>query len=44
VSNKTDSDLILLIVGGKDGYVERDGQLMSAEDLEKRQAIARGEF
>jgi quercetin dioxygenase-like cupin family protein len=44
VSNKTDNDLILLIVGGKGGYVERDGQLMSAEDLEKRQAMARGEF
>jgi quercetin dioxygenase-like cupin family protein len=44
VSNKTDADLILLIVGGKDGYVERDGQLMTPEDLEKRQAMARGEF
>src|SRR3954454_17387238 len=27
ISNKTDSDLVLLIVGGKGGYVERDGQL-----------------
>jgi quercetin dioxygenase-like cupin family protein len=44
VSNKTDADLILLIVGGKDGYVERDGQLVSPEDLEKRQAMARGEL
>jgi quercetin dioxygenase-like cupin family protein len=44
VSNKTDSDLILLIVGGKDGYVERDGQLVSPEELEKRQAMARGEL
>ena len=31
------SDLVLFIVGGKDGYVERDGQLVSAEDLAKRQ-------
>jgi quercetin dioxygenase-like cupin family protein len=44
VSNKTDADLILLIVGGKGGYVERDGQVVSPEDLEKRQAMARGEF
>jgi uncharacterized cupin superfamily protein len=39
VCNRTDADLILVIVGGKDGYVERDGQLVSAEDLAKRQGI-----
>ena len=44
VSNRTDDDLILFVVGGKDGYVERDGQLVSAEDLEKRQAMARGDL
>ena len=26
VSNRTDDDLVVLIVGGKGGYVERDGQ------------------
>jgi mannose-6-phosphate isomerase-like protein (cupin superfamily) len=44
VSNKGAEDLVLFIVGGKGGYVDRDGQLVSAEDLEKRQAISRGEL
>src|SRR3954464_6564439 len=29
VCNRGDTDLVLYIVGGKDGYVERDGQLVS---------------
>jgi mannose-6-phosphate isomerase-like protein (cupin superfamily) len=41
VSNAGDEDLVLLIVGGKDGYVERDGRLVNEEDLERRQALAR---
>ena len=40
VSNRTDEDLIVFIVGGKGGYVERDGQLVSAEDLAKRQGLS----
>jgi quercetin dioxygenase-like cupin family protein len=44
VSNRTDEDLVVFIVGGKGGYVERDGQLVSAEDLEKRQALSRGKM
>jgi mannose-6-phosphate isomerase-like protein (cupin superfamily) len=44
VSNPGEEDLVLLIVGAKDGYVGRDGQLVNAEDLEKRQAMSRGEF
>ena len=44
VSNGGDGDLVLLIVGGKDGYVERDGNVLSPEDLERRQKIARGEL
>jgi quercetin dioxygenase-like cupin family protein len=43
-SNAGDGDLVVLIVGGKDGYVERDGHAMSDADLERRQAIARGEM
>ena len=39
ITNRGDTDLVLFIVGGKDGYVERDGQLVSAEDLVKRQGI-----
>jgi mannose-6-phosphate isomerase-like protein (cupin superfamily) len=44
ISNRTDEDLVLLVVGGKDGYVERDGHVVSDEDLAKRQAMARGEW
>jgi mannose-6-phosphate isomerase-like protein (cupin superfamily) len=43
-SNAGDTDLVLLVVGGKDGYVERDGQLVNPDDLEKRQALSKGEF
>ena len=40
VSNGGDDDLVLLVVGGKDGYVERDGQLVDPEkDLPRRQAF-----
>ena len=41
VSNASDSeDLVLLVVGGKDGYVERDGHLVDVErDLPRRQAF-----
>jgi mannose-6-phosphate isomerase-like protein (cupin superfamily) len=35
-SNAGDDDLVVLIVGGKDGYVERDGHLVDPADLEKR--------
>src|SRR5438477_12541535 len=44
VSNAGDDDLVLLIVGGSDGYVERDGKLVNAEDLARRQAMSRGEM
>ena len=41
ISNRTDDDLVLLIVGGKDGYVERDGHLVDPEvDLPRRQGLA----
>ena len=40
VSNRTDDDLVLLIVGGKGGYVERDGHLVDPEiDLPRRQGL-----
>jgi mannose-6-phosphate isomerase-like protein (cupin superfamily) len=44
VANRSAEDLIVFIVGGKDGYVERDGQLVNAEDLVKRQAMSKGEL
>jgi mannose-6-phosphate isomerase-like protein (cupin superfamily) len=36
VSNAGKDDLVLLVVGGKDGYVGRDGQLVNPEDAERR--------
>ena len=40
ISNRTDEDLVLVIVGGKDGYVERDGHLVDPEvDLPRRQGL-----
>ena len=40
VSNSGDEDLVMLVVGGKDGYVGRDGQLVDVErDLPRRQAF-----
>jgi mannose-6-phosphate isomerase-like protein (cupin superfamily) len=44
VSNIGDDDLVLLIVGGKDGYVERDGKLVNPDDLGRREAMSRGEM
>ncbi|MBW8741996.1 MAG: cupin domain-containing protein [Acidobacteria bacterium] len=40
-SNASDTDdLVVLVVGGKDGYVERDGQLVDPErDLERRRSF-----
>lgn len=42
VSNAGDEDLVLLVVGGKGGYVERDGHLVDEGDLERRAAFGRG--
>jgi mannose-6-phosphate isomerase-like protein (cupin superfamily) len=44
VSNPGDEDLVMLVVGGKDGYVGRDGQLVDVErDLPRRQAFTSSE-
>ena len=44
VSNASDSeDLVLLVIGGNGGYVERDGHLVDPEhDLARRQAFGSG--
>lgn len=42
VSNVGDDDLVLLVVGGKDGYVERDGQLVDPTDAEGRASFGKG--
>ena len=44
ITNSGEGDLVLLIVGGKGGYVERDGHVTSDEELEKRHRIAKGDF
>ena len=44
INNRADEDLVLFIVGGKDGYVARDGQLVDLErDLPRRQAFTASE-
>ncbi len=41
ISNRTDEELVLVIVGGHGGYVERDGHLVDLEvDLPKRQGLS----
>jgi mannose-6-phosphate isomerase-like protein (cupin superfamily) len=43
INNQTDEELVVLAVGGKDGYVSRDGQLVDVErDLPRRQAFSSG--
>jgi quercetin dioxygenase-like cupin family protein len=40
ISNAGDEDAIVFVVGGKGGYVERDGHLVNPEvDLPKRQGL-----
>ncbi|HXH87666.1 MAG TPA: cupin domain-containing protein [Gaiellaceae bacterium] len=41
ISNAGDTDLVLLVVGAKDGYVERDGHLVDPDDLERRQSFGK---
>jgi len=42
LSNPFDEEAILLVVGGKDGYVERDGHLVDPADAERRAAFGKG--
>ncbi len=41
VSNAGEDDLILLVVGGTSGYVERDGHLVDPAELERRASFGR---
>ena len=44
VSNASEADdLVLLVVGGKDGYVERDGHMVDEADVERRAAFGKGD-
>ena len=40
ISNPGDDELVVVVVGGKDGYVGRDGQLVDPADLARRQALS----
>jgi len=42
ISNAGVEDLVLLVVGGKGGYVERDGHLVDDADLERRRSFGTG--
>ena len=41
ISNAGDEDLVLFIVGGKDGYVERDGHMVDPADIERRASFGK---
>ena len=41
VSNAGDEPLVLLVVGGKDGYVDRDGQMVDPADVARRAAFGK---
>ena len=43
VWNAGDVTLVLLVVGGKGGYIGRDGQMVDPEDEERRRAFSAGE-
>ncbi len=43
VWNAGDEDLVLLILGGKDGYVGRDGHMVDPADEDRRRAFAAGD-
>ncbi|HET8651130.1 MAG TPA: cupin domain-containing protein [Gaiellaceae bacterium] len=44
ITNASEDELVMLVVGGKGGYVGRDGQLVDVErDLPRRQAFTRGD-
>jgi mannose-6-phosphate isomerase-like protein (cupin superfamily) len=43
VTNAGEEELVMFVVGGKDGYVGRDGQLVDVErDLPRRQGFTAG--
>ena len=44
VSNASETeDLVLLVIGGRDGYVERDGHMVDEADVARRAAFGQGE-
>jgi quercetin dioxygenase-like cupin family protein len=41
VSNPFDKDAVVFVVGGKGGYIERDGHLVDPEDAERRASFGK---
>ena len=41
VSNPFDEDAIVLAIGGKDGYVERDGHMVDEADIARRASFGK---
>jgi uncharacterized cupin superfamily protein len=41
VSNPFDDDAVLLAIGGKDGYVERDGHMVDEADIARRASFGK---
>jgi mannose-6-phosphate isomerase-like protein (cupin superfamily) len=41
ISNPFDEDAVIFVVGGKGGYVERDGHLVDDGDLERRASFGK---
>jgi hypothetical protein len=42
VSNASpDEDLVLLVIGGKGGYVERDGHMVDDAEIERRASFGK---
>jgi mannose-6-phosphate isomerase-like protein (cupin superfamily) len=41
--NAGEDELVLLAVGGRDGYVERDGRMVDPADVERRRAFSAGD-
>jgi mannose-6-phosphate isomerase-like protein (cupin superfamily) len=42
--NAGEEELVLLVVGGRGGYVERDGHIDDPADLERRRAFSAGDL
>ena len=42
--NAGDEELVILVIGGKDGYVQRDGQMVDPADVDRRKAVSTGDL
>ena len=42
--NAGGTDLVLLAIGGRDGYVERDGEMVDPADVDRRRRFSEGDL